>query len=398
MLEKKRIIIYLSSIPTDGGKFQYALSILSAVEKFSTKKYEIIVVYNNIIWQKIIPKFIKSVQLRNNNVIIKLLRYLVFLILPEIGRDIWRIIGRFIDLNHRTFFSLTPDLIIYAGKDPFIHELSLPGVIPVFDLMHRYEKFPELQDDASAYGRDIYYQRVCKYAKGILVDSNVGLNHVIDNYDVEIEKIFVFPYIAPNYVNEYSVNSEKLLFKFNLPPDYIFYPAQFWSHKNHNLLIEAIYKLKEEKLIVNCVLVGSPKNVFNEIKEKVIFLGLERQIYFLKYVTNGELVALYKTSKALVMPTFLGPTNIPPLEAFALGCPVITSDIYGVKEQVGDAAVLVDPKNVKEIAGGIKSIYTDAKFRERLIRNGYAINKLNRPEIFEKRLNDIIDVLLKDFY
>ena len=54
------------------------------------------------------------------------------------------------------------------------------------------------------------------------------------------------------------------------------------------------------------------------------------------------MISFYKYAVALVMPTFFGPTNIPPLEAFALGCPVITSNIYGIPEQVGDAALLVN--------------------------------------------------------
>jgi glycosyltransferase involved in cell wall biosynthesis len=60
-----------------------------------------------------------------------------------------------------------------------------------------------------------------------------------------------------------------------------------------------------------------------------------------------------------VMPTFFGPTNIPVLEAWAFGCPVLTSDIRGIREQVGDAALLADPTSVEAIADGIHQLWTD---------------------------------------
>ena len=54
------------------------------------------------------------------------------------------------------------------------------------------------------------------------------------------------------------------------------------------------------------------------------------------------MASLYKESIALVMPSYFGPTNIPPLEAFNLGVPVLYSDLPGLKDQVGDAALLLD--------------------------------------------------------
>ena len=68
---------------------------------------------------------------------------------------------------------------------------------------------------------------------------------------------------------------------------------------------------------------------------------------------------IYAEAVALVMPTFFGPTNIPILEAWAFGCPVLTSDIRGVREQVQDAGVLVDPRSMEAIANGIYQLWTD---------------------------------------
>ena len=84
----------------------------------------------------------------------------------------------------------------------------------------------------------------------------------------------------------------------------------------------------------------------------------------------------YRRARAMVMPTFFGPTNIPPLEAFALGCPVAVSNIYGIPEQVGDAALLFDPNSVEEIADCIERLWQDDALCASLISKGHARTEL----------------------
>ena len=75
--------------------------------------------------------------------------------------------------------------------------------------------------------------------------------------------------------------------------------------------------------------------------------NLEDQVRFTGFVSNEEINYLYSQSLALVMPTYFGPTNIPPLEAFKLNVPVLYSDLPGLRDQVNDAALLLnlnDPK------------------------------------------------------
>jgi glycosyltransferase involved in cell wall biosynthesis len=111
------------------------------------------------------------------------------------------------------------------------------------------------------------------------------------------------------------------------------------------------------------------------------------------YVPNDDLPEFYKRARALVMPTFFGPTNIPPLEAFALGCPVAVSNIYGISEQVGDAALLFDPKSVGEIAAAIKSLWVDNELCSVLIDRGrIRDNKWGQSE-FNNRFLQVVENL-----
>ena len=69
-------------------------------------------------------------------------------------------------------------------------------------------------------------------------------------------------------------------------------------------------------------------------------LSLEERIKFIGFVGNEEIPELYRQSIALVMPSYFGPTNLPPLEAFQLGVPVLYPDKAGLRDQVGNAALL----------------------------------------------------------
>jgi len=93
------------------------------------------------------------------------------------------------------------------------------------------------------------------------------------------------------------------------------------------------------------------------------------------------------------MPTFFGPTNIPQLEAFALGCPVATSRIYGIPDQVGDAALLFDPASVDEIYEALVRLWTDDALCAVLKARGYAhAKRWGRPQ-FRGRVREIIEAL-----
>ena len=76
---------------------------------------------------------------------------------------------------------------------------------------------------------------------------------------------------------------------------------------------------------------------------------------------------LYTNAFSLVYPSFFGPENMPPLEAFALGCPVIASEVSGAKEQLGNAAILFDPRDENDLARKIKLLYNNKKYRKMLI-------------------------------
>jgi glycosyltransferase involved in cell wall biosynthesis len=155
-----------------------------------------------------------------------------------------------------------------------------------------------------------------------------------------------------------------------------------------------MYKLKKDLPDIALVLAGTPKNAYDSVVNLVRELDLTNDMHFLGYVPDADMPELYRRARALVMPTFYGPTNIPPLEAFVAGCPVAISGIYGMPDQVGDAALLFDPKSVEEIAECIRSLWLDDELCAELVERGKKRAEAWGQKQYNERLRDIISRLL----
>ena len=107
------------------------------------------------------------------------------------------------------------------------------------------------------------------------------------------------------------------------------------------------------------------------IEEQAADLGFTRdQVHFLGFVSRQDVISLYHNAFAMIYPSFFGPDNIPPIEAFGLGCPVIAADVPGADEQLGDAALRFDPRDENAFALSIKRLYEEPDLRTVLIEKG----------------------------
>ena len=122
--------------------------------------------------------------------------------------------------------------------------------------------------------------------------------------------------------------------------------------------------------------------------------GLHDQLIFTGFISNKELMSLYKYSIALIMPTFFGPTNIPPLEAFKIGVPVIYPDLDGLRHQVGDAALLMNLYDPNTLSDCLYKLIIDKDLRNDLINKGFKMTdkntKYDRISELEKILSQFI--------
>jgi glycosyltransferase involved in cell wall biosynthesis len=392
MTEPKKIGVLLTARP-EGGAFQYTQAILEAALALPPDKYSIVLAYRDSFWLDLIRDRARSIRLHDSLWSRVLNRVWHEARLPV---SAWRKVAAPLDPSLRALVAERCDLWICPNHDRYSFRARIPALGTVHDLMHRYEpSYSEVSDNGEYAAREFHFSETCRWSRGVLVDSRVGKVQLQESYGVSPEKVFVLPFVAPRYIYDNNGSADAgLVERYSLPPKYFFYPAQFYTHKNHLGLIAALARVREAHADVRLVLVGrKERNGFAEVQQMVRDLGLDDNVLFLGYVPDRDIPGLYRRARALVMPTFFGPTNIPQLEAFAMGCPVATSRIYGIPEQVGDAALLFDPHSVDEIHECMVRLWRDDDLCTTLAERGRRHAREWGPPQFRDRLQEVIDAL-----
>jgi glycosyltransferase involved in cell wall biosynthesis len=268
-------------------------------------------------------------------------------------------------------------------------------VFTVWDLCHRdHVEFPEVRHSFEFEARENLLQMALPKAVAVIAESPLGKRNIIRRYGIDEKRVEWIPLSpADRELNKNDPNFDPFTAaKIPHKSPYIFYPAQFWAHKNHKIIIDAVAFLRETKKIdIYAVFCGSDCGILSFVLEMAKQRGVSDLIKYMGFVPDEHMNSYYTESLALIMPSFFGPTNMPPLEAFSLGVPVVVSDLPGIREQVGDAAMLIAPDKPKELAKVIMKLLVDSKLRENLITRGKSrLKELSNP-IKLAKLNKIFD-------
>jgi len=389
---------------TAGGVFQYAVSMFNALSKRPERF--IAFLQPNSPLKKYVPSswhivenpptiWTKNEQRQN-----------------KVGGDGFDLIEKGINKDAYNFFkSYNVDLLLFAAPELISFESGIPYLMPFHDLQHRIQPhFPEVSALGTWQWREYLFRNGAKFADGILVDSETGKEDVLHYYGDKIspDKLFVLP-LPPAYstIPKPSKEKSKELFckKYNLPEKFFFYPAQFWMHKNHTRLFHALHIARYRyNTDITVALVGSRTGGEAEARERIHYLSMYAAEQFsvqdltryLGYVPDEDMPYLYMYSSGLIMPTMFGPTNTPVSEAWALECPVISSDLRGIREHIGDAGLLVNPNSADDIAERMLLLWNDGQLRENLIQKGKERIKEYNPKHFSTLLNNAVNSVLKN--
>lgn len=370
-----------------GGVHQYTLSLLEALKLIDNQTFTFIQIRHSE-FPKILNIDIVSDEFRNLNIVNKLLVAMggitgysfKGLLLKSTIKKL-----KNIDFIISPIISLLP---LYLGKR---------YIVTMHDFQQKY--YPDFFTLKERIKRNIVY-RTGKFSDGIIVESNYVKQDVLKFLGVSESKVFVIPSPPPSYLRDSKIEYSNLINvskKYEIDYRFIFYPAQFWYHKNHINLLKSLLIIKHNYgLEIPLVLVGSKKNNFDNVMRFIKENNLDNQVKYLGYVPNDEMLYLYKLSTALVMPSLFESVSLPIWEAFYLGVPVASSNACGLPEQVGDAGLIFDPNNPKDIAEKIYRIWTDSNLRQELVERGYNRIKEFTIESYAKQWNNILKTLLID--
>ncbi|MFZ4855396.1 MAG: glycosyltransferase family 4 protein [Desulfuromonadaceae bacterium] len=385
---KKRVGLFLAIEPTWGGAFQYDLAILDAVEQLPREEIDVVVGYSHPSWVHYLEQY------NFKNVCIPLGYWGRFfgqlLHCSGISTALWRAVSPVFHPTVRALLREKCDVWIFPSQDPWGYLAPVPALNTIHDLMHRYERrFPEIGTCWQYAWREWHFKNTCRWSDGILVDSQLGKQHVIDSYQIDPSRIHVLPFIAPSYLDDKPL-VETTTLKTELPKKFLFYPAQFWEHKNHKRLVKAVHLLKYRFPEIKLVLTGAKKNEYAIIQKLCVELALDNDVIFLDHVSDSQMALLYRDARAMIMPTFSGPTNIPPLEAMKSGCPAAVSNIYAMPEQTKGAALLFDPESVDDMASAMAKLWEDDNLCRDLSERGKEVSLEWTKEHFDALVAEIL--------
>lgn len=380
-----KIGVILNVGPYSGGKYQYAIAFTEALNSLKNK-YKITFLTKEYHWYINLKKMgvnESEIVYYNTSFIEKILKFFLIKVF-----DLNGIIRNFPFLFKSNFKikKLNLDILIAAGGESIGYQISkVKSIIPIFDLMHKYESYPELNNDDIYKWREKHYSRISKWADIVLVDSNLGKNQYFETYNRNNSQIL--EYIAPDYIRK----SSKKNLGYNNEFVKFFYPAQFWEHKNHIKLILACKKLLDSGISNwSLTLTGSKKNNYYNIVRMISEYQLEEFIFIKDYVSNEIMLDYYTNFSCLIFVSNLGPTNIPPIESLTMACPMIISDVYAMKSQIKDSALYIDPESEESIFLMMKKFIKSVDVRKDLVKNG----KKNRNNFTLKRFSNDLDSII----
>lgn len=345
-----KIGIYVGNLdPKVGGESTLTKTILNEINKLDDKEYDIVFLYkgkNNSIYKSIINGY-EYICINN-------------------CCNLWHLIGNGLVESlggaSNRFFGLDKiakkehiDMFYFAA--PVLAPTSYPYIFTVWDLGHRTTPyFPEVAAGKEWGYREKMYNTMLPRATYIITGNETGKMEILEYYNVDKNKIVEIPF--PVTINR--KNTEKRP-DFILDDDFFFYPAQFWAHKNHICIVEAMAILRDKyHLTPRCYFTGSDKGNLEYIKTKIKSYKLDNQIIITGFVEDEELNYLYTHATAMIFASLMGPNNLPPIEAVYYDCPVIISDIPGHREQMKDAALFFDAYRADSLAEKMKLVLSDS--------------------------------------
>ncbi len=299
------------------------------------------------------------------------------------------------------------DLIIFLGPSQMSKFCKEVGFISnIWDLDHKKNsQFPEHNLNNTYENKEKLYKEIVSRAFKIIVPHKSNKQDLIDFYKTPEEKISIQNFIPmlPTIYKENikkEISYDEIYLKLKLPNNkkIIFYPAQFWAHKNHKYIIDVAKILKLEKnekyLFIFC---GGNKGNFDYIKNLISQNELENYIKIFNFLSDDEVISLYKNCNAVVMPTFCGPTNLPIYESFFFKKIIFYTKDLIPNDQINEHLIEINISSPEDLYKKLDVCFDEEKL-EKMTQDNYEYYKLVCDEEdfkinYEKILNEFYYLL-----
>ena len=315
--------------------------------------------------------------------------------------DLLKLIGLYV--RNDIFLSVsipwsTPSLRIPVGGLPFIFLLSkldFWSSSKIIQVLHDFVPYLFPEDDTERKGTRQIFENYQKYLSKIpgryIADSQSTKNDAMKFWHIQkedIEVVYLSSFIEAKSPRRHFSNKKVLVV------------SEVSPHKNHFRLLEAfeiVHKMHPDaELIIIGNIRAHLRSRFDAFLDQVKNRNEGIKISLHGYLTDEEIISLYRSAAVFVYPSLYEGFGLPVLEAMAQGCPVVVSNVASLPEVVGDAAVLIDPLNTQELAQAIINVLTDDELKKKMSAKGIDQAKLFSWDITAKRYVDVFNRVLTD--
>lgn len=273
------------------------------------------------------------------------------------------------------------DILIFASPNhlsPGIH--TLPMATTAWDFGHLdLPHYPETGQNGIWKWREELYTSTVSRSVVIFCDSNSTKSRLVKRYGSQenrIQVVGLFPSVPETVMPE------------TLEKPHFIYPAMFWPHKNHKLLLRAFANFVSENGPIAYLVFTGTGNLQNQVKEYAKSLGISQLVHFMGLVPREKLMSLLAGSRGLLMPSLIGPSNIPPLEASLLKVPVVASDVHLMDEMLeGLETVVAD--DVEQWTLAIKKLWDSKVKTPRVLDQKEELRLVASLNFVEKQLQGL---------
>ena len=277
------------------------------------------------------------------------------------------------------FLSLYQSATVFSSYKLKTKNYTLPKhIMVVHDIIPKL--FPEYLGSLSRRWHWRGIERGIRKADHIIAVSQSTEEDIEKHLGVVPERISIaHPGLSPIFATPASDEQvSETLARYGLERGYIYHGGGLEIRKNTQAVLEAYALLRGDPTVAHMppiVISGQIHPKANPLATDVVglieSLSLGHAVYLLGRVPEADLPALYRGASLFIYPSLYEGFGLPPVEAFSQSTPVIASRASSLPEVCGDAALLVDPGELDDIAAALRRLLNDAELRAELGERGY---------------------------
>jgi len=373
--KKLKVCVMIDILPNSGGGFHMAKSICQIIKNQDNRKidFKFLTTYRQT--KKILEDELNlKINLFNKNSIFnrflsKIYKIKLFSNLIKFSPLEKYLKNNFFDL----IYFISPSYLITQCK-------KIDSVYTIWETQFNdLQKLPEYQNNIINLRHDSF-NFASKYSKKIFVGTGELANEVKKLYATKTNKLFyqpIPPYIISKKMKKNYKSKNNFINKI-IKNKYYFYPAQYWKHKNHEYIIKAFKLLEKKKIDFKIVFSGYDKGYLSNLELLAKKMNCSNFFIFLNYVSDDDLIFLYKNCSALIIPSLVGTHTFPLYEGFYFKKPLIYNS-KNLDQKFRENVISLNTDDLKSLGKCIN--YINKKNLKSMIESNFALYQKNFLDI-----------------